>query len=313
MSFASETKKNLSRQISHNRCCQMAEFVALMKCDGTIRIGGNRTVSLVVASRNPAVAGKIFRLAKEIFDDPGQIASYRKTTLKKQKIYEVVIPVQERMESLFDAMGLTGGDRRWQGDFRDDFPWALVQKECCKRSYLRGAFLGCGSVNSPDGSYHLELACDRQSHALALQQMIGELGMGARHYRRKNQFVVYFKDGEQIAEFLSQIGAHSARLSFENQRITKEIYNNINRKNNFDMANVDKTIRSSMQQRQAIERIDATIGLKKLPDGLREVAELRLQYPEGTLAELAALFDPPLSKSGVSHRLKKLLKIAEDL
>lgn len=313
MSFSAETKKQLARQMSHNRCCQVAEFLALMKNDGTLRIGGNHVVSLVIATANPAVAGKIFRLAKALFNDPGRVVTYRTTKLKKQKVYEIVIPAQEELAPLFAALGLGNQRPDWAGDLRDEFPWDALAKSCCRRSYLRGAFLGSGSVSSPDGAYHLEIVCERQSSADSLRRLLVDFGLHANIYRRKNQYVLYLKDAEQIAEFLSQIGAHGARLTIENHRIRKEIYNNINRKNNFDMANVDKTIRSSIAQRAAIEKIDASIGLEQLPVGLEEVARLRLEQPEATLAELAAMIEPPLSKSGVSHRLRKIEKIAEDL
>ena len=312
MSFSSETKIQLAKMMSHNPCCQRAEFLALVKSDGTIRIGGG-SVSLVITTENTAVAGKIYRLSKELFAIPGEVTTYRKLRLKKNNVYEVVIPAQPELEKLFGYMGLDESATVWTSDFRDIFPWALVEKECCKRAYLRGAFLGSGSVNRPDGPYHMEITCERKSQAEALQRIMAALDLHARISERKAQFVLYLKDGNQIVDFLNHVGAHKSLLAFEDERIKKEIYNNINRRNNFDMANVDKTIKTSMQQCAAIEKLEATTGIDHLPAGLQQVARLRIENPEQSLAELAALTSPPLSKSGVSRRLQKIVEIADKL
>lgn len=313
MSFSSTTKNQLAKEYSHNACCQMAEFLALTKMDGTISFNRKKGVSLFITSENPAVARKIFKLTKVIFDTPGELLVYKKNRLKKNNIYEICVPPQERMEEVFKALNLMDAAGDWNPAFRDGFPWEYVKKDCCKRAYLRGAFLGGGSVNDPEGTYHMEIVSSRATQAQAMQRLLADFGITAKICRRKNAYVLYLKDGGQIVEFLKHIGAHQALLSFENTRIVKEIHNKINRQRNFDLANVNKIAQSALDQKLAIECIEKKMGLKNLPPHLREIAELRLENMGLGLHELAQMTDPPVSKSGAHHRLKKLMEIAEKL
>ncbi len=313
MSFSSTTKNQLAKQLSHRNCCQMAEFLALTKMDGTISFNRRKGVSLCIETENPAVARKIFKLTKAIFDTPGKLLVYKKSRLKKNNIYEICVPPQDRMENVFIALGLMDEERVWNAQFRDSFPWDYVEKDCCKRAYLRGAFLGGGSVNDPEGTYHMEIVTSQPSQAEAMQKILADFGIQAKICQRKNVHVLYLKDSPQIVEFLNHIGAHQALLSFENTRIVKEIHNRINRQRNFDLANVNKTAKSALAQKMAIERIAAKVGLESLAPHLREIAALRLENMGMGLEELARLTDPPIGKSGVNHRLKKLMEIAEEL
>ena len=313
MSFSSLTKNQISQRISTNRCCQLAEFLALTKSDGTIAIHGRDGLVLAITTENAAVAKKIFKLAKELFRDPGKLLVYKNTRLKKNNRYEIRIPYQDDVRAIFIRLGIMDENGQW-GDFsKNAFPAASLHKDCCKRSYLRGAFLGSGSVNNPEGAYHLEIVTPYQDHAEALQKLMADFDIQGKVCKRKNQYVVYLKNADQIGEFLVNIGAHQALLSFENERIKKEIYNNINRQRNFDMANLEKTVTSSVDQVQAIRRIEEHLGLDSLSPALREAALLRRENPDLSLTELAALANPAVSKSGMSHRLKKLREIAENL
>ncbi len=313
MSFSSNTKNQLAKQFSHNTCCQLAEFLALTKMDGTISFNRKKGVSLYITTENPAVARKIFKLTKAIFETPGELLVYKKNRLKKNNIYEICIPPQVRMEEIFVALNLMDENREWNTQFRDSFPWEHVKKDCCKRAYLRGAFLGGGSVNDPEGAYHMEIVSSRATQAEAMQKLLADFDIHAKICQRKNVHVLYLKDGPQIVEFLNHIGAHQALLSFENTRIVKEIHNKINRQSNFDMANVNKIAHSALEQKMAIDLIKEKIGLDNLSPRLQEIAELRLENMGMGLNELAQLTDPPVSKSGANHRLKKLMKIAENL
>lgn len=313
MSFSSLTKNQISQRISANRCCQMAEFLALTKTDGTIAIHGRDGLVLAITTENAAVAKKIFKLAKELFQDPGRLLVYKNTRLKKNNRYEIRIPYQDDVKDVFIRLGVMDENGAW-GDFsKSTFPLDSLTKDCCKRSYLRGAFLGSGSVNNPEGAYHLEIVTPYKEHAEAMQQLMADFDIEGKICKRKNQYVLYLKNAGQIVEFLINIGAHQALLSFENERIKKEIYNNINRQRNFDMANLEKTVTSSMEQVQAIRKIEETMGLDSLSPSLLEAALLRKENPDLSLTELASLADPPVGKSGMSHRLKKLREIAENL
>lgn len=210
-------------------------------------------------------------------------------------------------------LGIMNPDGSW-GDFsKNVFPFDSVQKECCKRSYLRGAFLGSGSVNNPEGAYHLEIVSAYKEHAEAMCQLMADFDIHGKICRRKNQYVLYLKNADQIGEFLINIGAHQALLTLESERVRKDMFNNINRQRNFDMANLEKTVTSAVSQAHAIRKIEETIGIDSLTPALKEAALLRKEHPDLSLAELAALSNPPVGKSGMNHRLKKLREIAENL
>ena len=313
MSFSSETKKQISQRISGSACCQMAEFLALTKTDGTIGIHGRDGLVLAVTTENAAVAKKIYKLSKELFAEPGRLLVYKNTRLKKNNRYEIRIPYQEDVKDLFIRLGIMHPDGSWGDLSKNVFPFDSVKKDCCKRSYLRGAFLGSGSVNNPEGAYHLEIVSPYKEHVEAMQGLMEDFGIHGKICLRKNQYVLYLKNADQISEFLLNIGAHQALLTFESERVRKEMFNNINRQRNFDMANVEKTVASAMSQTHAIRRIEETIGIDSLSPALKEAAVLRKENPDLSLAELAALADPPVGKSGMNHRLKKLREIAENL
>lgn len=190
----------------------------------------------------------------------------------------------------------------------------LVKNECCRRAYLRGAFLAGGSVNNPDsGSYHLEIVSTYQDHSEDLCQLMNRYRLHAKWIERKKGFVVYIKEGDKIGEFLNIIGAHSTLFQFEDVRIMKDMRNSVNRLVNCETANLNKTIQAAMRQVENIRTIDREMGLDQLPERLREVAEARLRHPEVSLTELGQMLPRKVSKSAINHRLRKLDQIAENL
>lgn len=190
---------------------------------------------------------------------------------------------------------------------------AIVQAVCCKRAYIRGAFLASGSMSDPSKSYHFEIVCDREDQAEHLKEMINSFEVGAKIVKRKKAYVVYLKEGSQIVDILNVMEAHIALMELENVRIMKEMRNSVNRKVNCETANINKTVSAAVKQKEDILYIRDTVGFEKLPDGLREVALARLQYPDAPLKELGKLLEHPVGKSGVNHRLRKLSEIAEKL
>jgi cell division protein WhiA len=190
----------------------------------------------------------------------------------------------------------------------------LIKKACCKRSYLRGAFLAGGSVNDPEGSsYHLEIASFDYDHSLALCELTNQFGLNAKLIERKKGWVMYLKEGEKIIEFLNIVGAHQALLRFEDVRILKGMRNQVNRIVNCETANLNKTIQAAVRQIENIRLLERVVGLNNLPPKLREVAEMRLKYPEINLKELGQMLPGTVSKSGVNHRLRKLDELAEKI
>ncbi|SFG62484.1 hypothetical protein SAMN05660649_02164 [Desulfotomaculum arcticum] len=302
------TKNELARVVGPRLCCKTSELAALIKMDGSLQING-RKIALSIANHNAAVARKVIKLSKDLFGIQTEVLVKKKVRLRKNNVYMVRIPPQPELQKMLIKLGMLNGD----GSFQEDMPEGLLQKECCRRSYLRGIFLGGGSVNNPGGTYHLEIITGDGRHAEAISGLLQQFGLPARISSRKQWYVVYLKDSEQIVECLNIMGAHTALLEYENTRIYKDMRNKVNRLVNCETANLNKTIDAAMRQSENIRVIAGSIGIEKLPHSLREVAELRLHYPDASLKELGEMMDPPLGKSGVNHRLRKLDKIAEKL
>jgi DNA-binding protein WhiA len=182
-----------------------------------------------------------------------------------------------------------------------------------KKEFLRETFLSNGSINNPEKEYHLEIVSDSNEIALVIADLLKGYGIVAKVIEKKYNYITYIKEAESIALFLNIIGAHKALLEFENIKVTHEMNNQINRVVNCETANLSKIINASIRQIEAINKIKDTVGLKSLPDNLREIAELRLKNPDIGLLELGSLLSPPLGKSGVNHRLKKIEEIASEI
>ena len=192
-------------------------------------------------------------------------------------------------------------------------PKNIVKNEECKRAYIKGAFLGGGSISNPEKTYHLEFVTHDDEYAEDLSKLINQYGLNSKVIQRKSSFVIYLKEGEQIVDLLNIIGAHSSLLELENVRIMKEMRNNVNRLVNCETANLSKTVNAAVRQVESIKLIQNELGLARLPKNLREIAELRLSYPDESLKELGEMLNPPVGKSGVNHRLRRIEKIAEEL
>jgi cell division protein WhiA len=306
MSFSTETKNELARVINNGRCCQLSELAALVKMDGILQISGANRMALNITTENAATARKIIILFKNLFDLHTEIIVNKKSRLKKNNIYQVLIPPQGKVHTIVKELGIIG-----EGTFNYGINETLLKRECCRRSYLRGAFLGGGSVNSPEGNYHLEIITNNEDHSSGICELINKYGLNAKNSSRKNWFVVYLKESEQIVELLNIMGAHKALLNFENVRIMKDMRNKVNRLVNCETANLNKTVNAAFRQIENIKILADTIGLDKLPASLREIAEVRLEYPDESLKELGEMLEPKVGKSGVNHRIRKLEKLAE--
>lgn len=302
------TKNELARVVGPRLCCRASELAALIKMDGSLQING-RKIALNITNHNAAVARKVIKLSKDLFGIRIEVLVKRKVRLRKNNVYMVRMPPQPELQQMLVKLGMLNDN----GSFRDGMPKELLQKECCRRSYLRGVFLGGGSVNNPGGTYHLEVITGDERHAGAISSLLRQFGLSAKISSRKQWYVVYLKDSEQIVKCLNLMGAHTALLEYENTRIYKDMRNNVNRLVNCETANLNKTVNAAMRQSENIRAIARLIGIEKLPHSLREMAELRLQYPDASLKELGEMMDPPLGKSGVNHRLRKLDKLAEKL
>jgi cell division protein WhiA len=259
MTYALLAKNEMARCDFGAKCCQCAELTAFIRLGGNIQISGRR-LALNVVTSNPAVARRIFTLFKNVFDLSSEIIVRKKIKLKKNNVYLVRISEQNKVKEVLGRLGLMQ-----DGVLIRELDSSISKRKCCRRSYLRGAFLAAGSVSNPESSYHLEIYTDYREQAEQLVTLIEAFNLKPKITTRKNGFLVYIKESEQIVELLNIIGAHSALLNFENIRIIKGIRNSINRLINFETANVNKTVEAAVKQAEYIRVIDRTVGVDALP------------------------------------------------
>lgn len=311
MSFSSKVKGEICRYVEMSKEEALSQISAIMKVSGTLAFSG-RQISFKVTTENPASARLTFTLLKDYFNIHSKLMVKKSNSLKKNNIYMVVITEDMGVKEL---LGITGILREIDGIMSLDYSIddTLVDTEERRKAYIRGAFIGGGSVSNPEKTYHLEFVTHSQEYAEDLCKIINSFGLNSKVIQRKNSYIVYIKEGEQIVDLLNIVGAHTALLELENVRIMKEMRNNVNRLVNCETANLSKTVNAAVRQVESIKLIESEIGLARLPKNLREVAELRLQYPDESLKELGEMLEPPVGKSGINHRLRKIEKIAEEL
>jgi len=311
MSFSSKVKGEICRYSDLTKEKALAEISAIMKVSGTITFSGSG-LSFRIATENPASARHIFSLLKDHFKIHSKLMVKKSNSLKKNNIYMVII---EEAMGVRDLLKETGIFKEVDGiltlDYRIDEE--MVKDDELKMSYIRGAFIGGGSVSNPEKTYHLEFVTHSEEYARDLCRLINLFGLNSKVIQRKNSHIVYLKEGEQISNLLGILGAHTSLLELENIRIMKEMRNNVNRLVNCETANLSKTVNAAVRQVESIKLIQKEIGLQRLPQNLREIAELRLSYPDESLKELGEMLDPPVGKSGINHRLRKIEKIAEEV
>lgn len=312
MSFSSTTKNELSRLPIQNRCCAIAELAAIVRMSGTIQITGMKRISLKFGTENAAIARRIFTLLKILYNTDVEVMVRKNKQLKKNNNYLIIVNSMEITTKILEDVGfLTDEDSSYYTiDYKT--PENLIENRCCRRAYIRGAFLG-GSISNPEKAYHLEFVTNSIEHGKDLSEIINSFNLDSKIVVRKENYVVYIKEGGQIVDILNIMEAHQALLKLENIRVFKDVRNNINRLVNCETANLSKTIDASLRQVENIEYIDSKIGIDKLPKNLREIARLRLQYREASLKELGTMLKPPVGKSGVNHRFRRIDEIAEDL
>lgn len=312
MSFSSKTKNELSRSISEKECCQYAELAALIRMSGTLQLVGLNKFNLIITTENASVARKIFKLFKILFKVNVEVMIRKNLKLKKNNNYLMVITHTMNSWEILRKLGIL---KEYEDAFDITYgiPKSIIKKRCCKRAYLRGAFLGGGSVSDPEKTYHLEFVTNSIEHSEDLKKLINSFKLSSKIVERKGNYVVYLKEGDQIVDLLNIIEAHQALLNLENIRVYKQMRNDINRIVNCETANLSKTVNASMKQIENIRRIKATVGLEYLPENLREIAELRLIYQDASLKELGQMLNPPIGKSGVNHRLRKIEEVANNI
>lgn len=312
MSFSSNVKDELSRQMPGARHCQIAETAAILSLCGRVKISASDHFWIEIHTENVAVARKYFTLLKKTFNIGADISIRRNAYLKKSRTYTVLVSDHEEALRILQATKLID-EHGEVGENLSLVKNIVVQNACCRRAFIRGAFLASGSISDPEKFYHFEIVCATMAKAEQLKNIILTFSIDAKIVARKKYFVVYIKEGSQIVDILNVMEAHVALMNLENIRIMKEMRNSVNRQVNCETANINKTVSAAVRQLEDIEYIRDTAGLSSLPDNLYEIAQIRLDRPEATLKELGEALSPPVGKSGVNHRLRKLCAIAERL
>ena len=312
MSFSSRVKEELSRQHSSARHCQIAEIAAILSLCGRIHIDEEDQYSIRIHTENVAVARKYFTLLKKAFNIKADVSIRRNAFLKRNRTYTVWVRESRDAVRVLEATKLM--DRHGEiGETLSVGHNLVLQNPCCRRAFIRGAFLASGSISDPEKFYHFEIVCASSEKAEQLREVIATFSIDAKIVVRKKYYVVYIKEGSQIVDILSVMEAHVALMELENIRILKEMRNSVNRQVNCETANINKTVSAAVKQLGDISYIRDTVGIDYLPESLAEIAQVRLERPEATLKELGEILNPPVGKSGVNHRLRKISTIAETL
>lgn len=312
MSFSSEVKEELSHLSCQEEHCLKAELAAIICLCSDITRFARGEYSLDLRTENAAVARRFYTLIKTAFDIQPGVSSGKHNYLKKSRSFGISLNRSSDVLTVLRAVGLI--NNLGQIDkYNSRIYHPLLQRTCCRRAFLRGAFLASGSVTDPEKNYHFEITCADDETAQQICGLLQYFGLEAKCVLRKKYYVVYLKEGTMISDALNIIGAHVSMMKFENVRIVKDVRNSVNRRVNCETANISKTVSAARKQIEDIEYIKKTIGLDKLPDNLRDVAGARLEEPEASLKELGRMLSPPVGKSGVNHRLRKLSQMAQQL
>lgn len=318
MSFSSQTKGELARVVPTKKCCMLAEITGFLRVAGSLRLVGGGKFTIVASTENPAIARHYKTLIREYFGsnagiEVGNSQVPGKTRGSYRYRYSLVIRPDEKSLQILRETGMIlikeGNDFLSDGIYQP-----IIRNKCCKKAYLRGLFLGVGTMSDPRKSYHLEFVLNSSQVAQDLKRLIGSfVDLSAGLIERGEEHVVYMKRAEYISDMLGIMGANEAMLEFENIRIGRGLRREVNRISNCDNANVDRTLSAAEQQIKYIELIDAKLGLDNLDPVLRETAQLRLELPGASLTDIGEALRPPIKKPGVSKRFAKLKEIAESL
>ena len=307
MSFTADVKEELCRVQPVCSHCDKALLSALVRIEGTLLLAGAGRCSIEIATDSPSVARLVVRLAHSLYN-LDTTYTIRRSVLHKTPNYLIQVPNQNGLVPALADMGIMDSHGLVAGiDSR------LVEKRCCQAAYLRGVFLGSGFVANPRGDFHFEMTVESKEFADDVVEILASRGVAARSMQRRSNYIVYMKSGNAISEFLALAGAHQGALAMENERVVKSVRNDVNRQVNAEMANQQKTTDAAIEQLLDIRTVVGAYGMANLPPALQDFVRLRVANPEATLRELGELAQPPLSKSAVYHRVRRLEQLASQV
>ena len=310
MSFASDVRGELARTPMEDACCARSELTAALLCGGGIAWRGRERYAVTITASEAPTVRRYFAMLKRFYGIIGQIRAISGDTLNNQTRYQLAVPEEEALGLLRELELLDDGALFGLRALPTD---RTVRYSCCRKSFVRAAFTMCGAISHPDWDYHIEIAAPTEALAAFIIEQLAAFEIEAKVSPRKSKQVVYLKRAEDISDMLSLLGATRAMMAFENVRVKKEVSNRVNRQLNCDNSNINRSMNAAEAQIRDIHYIDGELGLEKLPKTLRDMAYIRVNNPEMPLAELGELMDPPLGKSGVNARLRRIATIAEKL
>ena len=308
MSFSTEVKQELVSLRIEKSCCMLSELNALTQSCASMTLHGRGQVSIAFSSENVTVAKRVFILLKKRLEINATPHFNKVERFGGRRVCVIRLSQGDTRKLMLSLHMLHESE---QGEVYRGLPRRALTRKCCQHAFLRGAFLCEGSVTAPEHGYHLEFVCTDEDKARQLQSVIQGFDIEAKIVLRKKYYVVYLKEGSGIVDLLNVCEAPVALMKLENMRIVKEMRNSVNRRVNCETANITKTVNAATRQIEDIEYIRDHYGLENLPETLRQMAEVRLENPDAPLKELGEYLDPPVGKSGVNHRLRKLSELAD--
>ena len=307
MSFTGDVKNELTRVQPVCSHCNRATLAAILRVEGTLYFSGKGRYHIEVSTDMPKVA----RLAITLLHGEYHLRTeltMRQSVLHKTPNYLITVPQQPGLDSALRDLGVAGSTGIESGIAKH-----LVEKRCCQAAYLRGVFMGSGFIANPKGDFHFEISVQSEQLANDIAELMQSRGINGRAMRRRKSYLVYLKSGTAISSFLALVGAHQCALALENARVIKSVRNDVNRQVNADMANQAKAADAAIEQVEAIRKILAGKPASDIPPALRDIMRLRIENPSASLKELGELADPPLSKSAVYHRVRRIEQMAQEM
>lgn len=313
MSFASETKKELARIQPEKSCCKLADIAGFMRLCGSIGLAGLGKFKISMSTPNLAVVRHYKQLIKDYFSVDVEIEKGQTSGIGQGSMYTLTLGPEENSEQILREVGILmvrGGYNTLSDEVYD----GIIRTKCCRRSYLRGAFMATGKMSNPEKGYHFEINTSSEHIAKDIRRLCNSFSdISAKIVERKNGYGVYIKAREQVRDMLGIMGASSQFLEFDQVLMMKDLMTQTRRENNLDNANIDKALKASEHHIKCINKIEEAQGLDSLSPKLREAARIRREHPELGIAELGSIMNPPLSKSGINNRLKRIVELAESL
>lgn len=312
MSFSIKVKNELANHISNATHCRIAELAALISMCGSVMIDENNNYKIRIKTETQPTAEKIKKLLWKTFKVDVDISTRENAYSKEGRTYTLLVGDHQQALKILQATKLINENNEIGENFSITNN-IVIMKDCCKRAFIRGAFMAAGSISDPNKSYHFEIKCNSEKKAKQLIELLENYNIDGKMVARKGGYVVYIKEGEGIVDVLNVMEAHVSLMEMENVRILKGMSNYYNRQVNCETANIKKTVATSVRQIDDIDFIIQNKGIDYLPEKLQDIAWVRKENPDASLQELGEMLDPPLGKSGVNHRLRKICQIAQEL